>query len=68
MHYIQIHQEISQYRLTMTQGSAETRTLDTKRCRQKVQSTSTTAARYVWNMYVCMYLCMYESLLVDLLH
>lgn len=46
----------------MTQGSTETRTLDTKSCRQTVQRTTTIAARYVWNMYVCMY----ESLLVDL--
>jgi len=46
----------------MTQGTAETRTLDTKRSRQTVQRTSTIAARFVWNMYVCMY----ESLLVDL--
>lgn len=35
--------------MTMTQGSVETRMLDTKRCRKKVQlTTSTTAAQYVW--------------------
>jgi hypothetical protein len=43
----------------MTQGSAEMRMLDTKRCRQTVQRTSTAAARYVWNMYVCMNVCTY---------
>jgi len=48
----------------MTQGNAETRTLDKKRCRQTVQRTSTTAARYVRNMHVCMYECMYVRMKV----